>query len=343
MPPLFVEVTGGVVAVNGTYVPIVGDFRGTDDLDDILWYAPGSGAESLWVATGDPADPFDHRAAPSVSGTYTPVVADLDANGLDDIVWYAPGSAPDARWMAGQTRFTGSALTINGTFRPVVLDNAAAPDSIFWHAPGAATDWLWTFAIDGTYASGAYQVNGTFAPISGDFDGNAWADIFWYAPGSGADSRWSRTAAGAKGAFTSSPESVSGTYTPIVGQFHDPSGAYLGVRPDIAWTTPTGVDWTWEAASGSWDKRAVAVGGVRAIHLSGDYGDAIITIGSGGADQLWRGASIGPGTNQRTDQAPVTSASVAVVGRFADPHQDAVLWYRAGAAAERYWTLYDAA
>ncbi len=342
MAPLFVEVTGATVAVNGSYIPIVGEFRGADGLDDILWYAPGSGAESLWVATGDPADPFDHRSAPSVTGTYTPVVADMDGNGLDDIIWYAPGTAPDARWMTVGTSFVRSALTINGTFRPVVLDNLMLPDSIFWHAPGAATDWLWSFAANGTYSSGAYQVSGTFKPVSGDFDSNGWGDIFWYAPGSAADSRWARTSGGAKGAFTSTPESINGTYTPLVGQFHDPSSAYLGVRPDIAWTTPTGVDWTWEPASVGWDKRVVAVGGVRAVHLPGDYGDGIITIGSGGADQLWRGGTTGPGTNERTDQSPVASDAIAVVGTFTDTHQSSVLWYRPGAAAERFWSLYEA-
>jgi hypothetical protein len=35
------------VTVNGTYTPFSGDFNG-DGFDDVFWYGPGGGRDSLW-------------------------------------------------------------------------------------------------------------------------------------------------------------------------------------------------------------------------------------------------------------------------------------------------------
>ena len=41
------------MTVNGSYRPIVADVAG-DDYADILWYAPGTAPDSLWVSTNTP-------------------------------------------------------------------------------------------------------------------------------------------------------------------------------------------------------------------------------------------------------------------------------------------------
>ena len=341
-PGVFTETTGPTVAVSGTYTPIVGDFVGNSDLDDILWYAPGAGQESLWSGSSVPEAPFGRAAVPQLTGTYQPVVGDFTGDGLDDIIWYGPGTAPDLMWRSSFSGFQSVSISISGTFTPIVLTNVGRPDSVFWYAPGSATDWLWTFALGGARTSAAYQVNGTFKPFSGDFDGNRLGDIFWYAPATAPDSRWLRKNASAAASFTSNAESVSGRYTPVVGQFLEPIGAYSRVKEDIVWATASGQDWLWETAFPGWAKRPVDLGGQRVVRLLDQFGDGIVTVNSGGADQLWRGSTIGGGTNQRIDLSPVAADARPVVGRFADSTQEAVLWYVPGSGAERLWTYYTA-
>ena len=53
------------------------------------------------------------------------------------------------------------------------------------------------------------NINGTYTPVAGDFNGDGKSDVFWYAPGPGQDSMWYGSAAGLK----SGPHaSVNGTY-----------------------------------------------------------------------------------------------------------------------------------
>src|SRR3546814_5398204 len=41
-----------------------------------------------------------------------------------------------------------------------------------------------------SHASTEARVNGTYAPVAGDFDGNGLDDILWYAPGPAQDVVW---------------------------------------------------------------------------------------------------------------------------------------------------------
>ena len=93
----YIANTSGPIQVNGTYRPIVGNFSG-DERDDIFWYAPGSGAEQLWIATGLPSQPFDKQPGDSVNGTYTPLVGNFGGDAYEEILWYAPGTATDILW-----------------------------------------------------------------------------------------------------------------------------------------------------------------------------------------------------------------------------------------------------
>jgi len=83
-------------------------------------------------------------------------------------------------------------------------------------------------------------------PVQGDFDGNGSTDIFWYVAGTGADYLWSAiprddlSAATLSDRFDVFPISISGTYTPIVGDFdgngYDDIFWYgPGSKPDSVW------------------------------------------------------------------------------------------------------------
>ncbi|NES72120.1 MAG: hypothetical protein F6K24_46470, partial [Okeania sp. SIO2D1] len=62
---------------------------------------------------------------------------------------------------------------------------------VLWYRPGTAQDFLWSFNSDGTFESSPFTVNGTYTPITGDFNGNLFSDILWYRPGTGQDFLWS--------------------------------------------------------------------------------------------------------------------------------------------------------
>ncbi len=90
--------TGGfspmAITVNGQYHPVVGDVDG-DARDDIVWYAPGSAGEFLWLgrAVGLPAS-----RSFSVLGLYAPLIADLDGDAGGDVVWFSGSSTSTVYW-----------------------------------------------------------------------------------------------------------------------------------------------------------------------------------------------------------------------------------------------------
>ncbi len=96
---------------DAAYRPIVGDFTG-DGVSDIAWYRPGGRATTMWVwrrgLRSYAVQPFD-----AISGTYSPVVADLDGDRRDDI-WF-PTAGGTNRWLSRGTGWakspTGYVLT----------------------------------------------------------------------------------------------------------------------------------------------------------------------------------------------------------------------------------------
>jgi hypothetical protein len=207
--------------ISGNYQPLAGDFTGplgAAAQDEILWYAPGDAADTLFTGAGRT---FTSTHL-TINGRYRPLVGDFAGDAHDDVLFYGPGGAADTLWVGGtgaafpQSRIT---YTVNGDYRPVVLRDAHAADAkdrILWYAPGPSGDSEWVFAPDGDGGHSAVEltISGTYQPVVGFFGGDdAVEDVFFYAPGSAPDSLWtSKVGEG----FTTSSRPVDGTYVPAV-------------------------------------------------------------------------------------------------------------------------------
>ncbi|HEV7720972.1 MAG TPA: hypothetical protein VGO60_06795 [Iamia sp.] len=166
--------------VSGTYTPIVGDFAG-NLRDDILWYAPGAAADSLWISDGTT---FTSRAV-SISGTYTPVVLD-DLAGYDDIVWAPPGGGSGSIWVFHGTGHVSRSITAPAGSRPLAgrFNDGSCAD-LFWYVPGAGADEAWYINCNGIVgATAAPAVFGTYEPVvaEGVVDGTN-DGILWFHDG----------------------------------------------------------------------------------------------------------------------------------------------------------------
>ena len=177
-------------------IPIRGQFGG-DGATDVLWYAPGTAADTVWYGrTGLRGSTAFRRERVNITGRYTPITGDFVGDEATDIFWYAPGATADFIWAGklGGTGFTSYPAPVGGTFKPYALhdfhDNQK--DDILWYDATVGKDYLWHFAEDGSGAKTSKQfvLNRTFRITIGDFDGNRSSDVFLYAPSSYGDLVW---------------------------------------------------------------------------------------------------------------------------------------------------------
>lgn len=236
------ELAGAQVPTDHTIV--AGNFAG-GPRDELFYYAPGSGPDFIaaFSVVGEEAF-IDVLGGVSVSGTYTPLVGDYDADGFDEILWYAPGTASDYMWnFVNYSSVNVTQLSINGTYRrPTVGDfTGDGAHDILWYNPGFGADYLWEYNPGGAFTSKRSDVNGTYLPVSGSFGNDRTDDIFWYSPGTAADYLWDY--APGSTAVQSTGYAVNRTYRPFsLDIWRDGRG-----NEDILWYAP-GL-----AADGVWD------------------------------------------------------------------------------------------
>ena len=178
-------------------------------------------------------------------------------------------------------------------------------------------------------------VSGTYTPLVGDFGGAVAGrdDILWYAPGAATDYLWlsdgDRT-------FTKAalPTQVSGTYTPIVGDF---AGNALD---DVLWYAPgAAADYLWTSLGGSFSASPETI--------SGTYLPAVLDDTAGKDDILWANPAGGPGSVWSFEGGgthlsnPITSpaGSKPLVGHFNTGVCADVFWYASGPAADSLWHM----
>ncbi|MGV3759515.1 MAG: FG-GAP-like repeat-containing protein [Actinomycetota bacterium] len=157
--------------------------------------------------------------------------------------------------------------------------------------PGSGGDLWWRATGTGTVRRAAASVNGTFHAVSGDFDGNGWADVLWHGRGSAPDWIWWSS----PGGIVSQPVSVSGSYLPVVGDFDGDE------VDDVLWYGPgPNMDSVWRFRRDRTHRSTpVTQELLTARPVAGDFdGDGLDDVlwygpGGGADDEIWHSTGAG--------------------------------------------------
>ena len=242
----------------------------------------------------------------SVSGTYIPIP--MNCVSEKRVLWYGPGTTPDGLWRdiqfpgSGSPTYTASALSINGSYQPVVGDfDGDGCEDVFWYAPGAARDWIWYGDASGTFprtAEVTIPLDANAIPIVGQFDTSPGDDLFWYVPGSAAESIW----LGIPDAFVPMlAPAVNGTYTPVL----------AFDRSSILWfQSGPGADFVWRnIEAGTTTQLVHSPTTVNGTYLARNLGGTPLLYAPGiNPDQAITGVTE---TSGPSDHSPVTLRGIA--------------------------------
>lgn len=362
--PLFTEVSGPELQMDGQFTAIVGQFT-SDLLQDIIWYSP-TGTDYLWVASGNRSKPFNSRVlATQISGTYIPIVGDFSGSSRDDILWYRPGTATDSLWTTSSAAWTSKRVTINGRYEPIVAhrNTGVSPvrDAIFWRAQGQTTIPIWSFKGEGAYTSSSQSFRGfdqslpglprvAVGPVFNSFNND---DMIWYGPGAAKDAFW-RLWGGSLDLGTYPSEtafSLGGDYVPLISDFRDPACPATGTcmyvpSDDVLWLNDSGTDALWESTESGFEKVSVEVPPGRAVPIRGQR--FCCTAGyDSRATTILVNTATGPDVVTSVDRGIVASFPTGntkiegdcqlIVGQFTGTSRDSVLCYRPGPAPERIY------
>ncbi|WP_421119059.1 hypothetical protein ACE2AJ_17070 [Aquihabitans daechungensis] len=297
---------------------IEGNFGGPTGTDVFL-YNPGSGSDGI-LSVAPNMSSFTHSfRSESISGTYTPVVGDFDANAVDDILWYAPGTAVDSIWLFQPNgSHTSKPVTINGTYKPTAINVDGDGDSdVIWYAPGTAADSIWRFGPGANPSSKSITINGNYQLIPGHFgaaaEGSPQRRLVFFNK-SGADSIW--TFDTSANHVSKALPNIDGAATPVVGEFWAQDlDAILFYRPGT-----TGEDYISFNSNGSVNQlEPPTVNGSYDPEV-GDYdgnGYQDIAWASGGKATLWRFAN--GGYSQQSIVTSTTNTRPATIDNFRYP------------------------
>jgi hypothetical protein len=156
------------LTIPGSYTPIVGDFDG-DACSDIVWYAPGPAADSIWW--GGPTG-LKRGKQLTINGTYIPLAGRVAGrtNSPEDVFFYDPdgkeliwrgtGDREQPFKMAPAPQISGS------SYRPTIYrDNATSETQILWYGPGTIPDQRWSFDLaTNTTVSEPVSISGSYVP-----------------------------------------------------------------------------------------------------------------------------------------------------------------------------------
>lgn len=173
------------VGVGGLYAPIIGDYDGNGQAD-VLWYAPGSAPDYIWLTRGDDDGSTGQRSIRiTINGDYQAFARNFaGSEEREEVAFLASGPAPDFLWTfdgAGRHTSTTAATSAVGLGMP--LDGG--PDVLMTWVPDSAPGI--TQLAPGTPTSrstGNASVASGYYPIIGDLVGPVGgSDVLWYAAG----------------------------------------------------------------------------------------------------------------------------------------------------------------
>lgn len=178
------------VGATGEGLLAASDFDG-NQVDDVYAYRAAGSDELLWGDGRYLSEREDSNADMRLDRL--PLAGDFDRDGIADLFWYGAGvqSSDEIWWGTKRGDFEVTDESVRGDYRPAVGDfDGDSTSDILWYSSEGTTerDSVWwgnesrNFVLTGATAR---QVDGSFRPIVGNFDGDCCDDVLWSPGGAG--------------------------------------------------------------------------------------------------------------------------------------------------------------
>lgn len=165
------------------WILTVGDFS-NDGTDDIFFYRPGAGTETIWDFPTGSLTPTNLTPPHQVNTTLIPSGGHFADDDADDITWYNTANGAVTRWDFEPGDFTTSSTGSIGTgptgASPITLDRRHdGGTDLYLYTPNATGDQYWDFSATGNHAVESLNTKDPYTTTSGDYFGDNGDDIYW--------------------------------------------------------------------------------------------------------------------------------------------------------------------
>nr|WP_246232402.1 VCBS repeat-containing protein [Nakamurella aerolata] len=301
-----------------------------DGKGDALFYAPGTGADYLWLGKG--SGQFTSVRLPAINDTYAVTVADIDGDGRDDLLFNQQSKGVLSVWRSnGNGTFSSKEYKIPPKTQVIPFRGQGGRlAQLLLYAPGTAPDAVWTWT-GSSFATKRESIGTNYIVRVGDFDGNGREDILFYAPGTATDYIWFHSISGSR---TIKSYVVNSNYQVQVGNFDGDRAT------DILWYAPGGTpDYVWFGGpNANFSQPSFAMGG--------SYQPVVADLPNVGRDAVyWFAPGTSPDLLSRWSSGRALSTSgieldgtdQPTVGKFSASGGDGIIWYSPGPQPHWIW------